>query len=55
MLDGQNLPAISKALDVPYRTLWEWINESAEHRHRYDEAREEQFEMIKMRVSEVLE
>mgnify|MGYP000586697256 CR=1 FL=1 len=42
MLDGQNLPALSKALDVPYRTLWGWINESEENRQRYDEAREEQ-------------
>ena len=33
---GQNLPAISKALDVPYRTLWGWINESDENRQRYD-------------------
>ena len=31
MLDGQNLPAISKALDVPYRTLW-GLNESKELR-----------------------
>ena len=36
---GQNLPAISKALDVPYRTLWGWINESEENRQRYDEAK----------------
>ena len=35
---GQNLPAISKALDVPYRTLWGWINESDENRQRYDGA-----------------
>ena len=55
MLDGQNLPALSKALDVPYRTLWGWIDESEENRQRYDEAREEQYEMIRMRVSEVLE
>ena len=37
--NGQNLPAISKALDVPYRTLWGWINESEENRQRYDEAK----------------
>ena len=55
MLDGQYLPAISKALDVPYRTLWGWINESEEYRQRYAEAREGQYKMIKMRVSEVLE
>ena len=55
MLDGQNLPAISKVLDVPYRTLWGWINESEENRQRYEEARKDQDEMIRMRVSEVLE
>ena len=55
MLDGQYLPAISKALDVPYRTLWGWINESEENRQRYEEARKDQDEMIRMRVSEVLE
>ena len=52
---GQNLPAITKALDVPYRTLWGWINESEENRQRYEEARKDQDEMIWMRVSEVLE
>ena len=52
---GQNLPAISKVLDVPYRTLWGWINESEEYRQRYEEARKDQDEMIWMRVSEVLE
>ena len=52
---GQNLPAITKALDVPYRTLWGWINESEENRQRYEEARNDQDEMIRMRVSEVLE
>ena len=30
MLDGQNLPALSKALDVPYRTLWGWSIEKQE-------------------------
>jgi len=55
MLDGQNLPAISKALDVPYRTLWGWINESEENGQSYDEARINQDEMIRIRVSEVLE
>ena len=53
--NGQNLPAISKVLDVPYRTLWGWINESEEYRQRYEEARNDQDEMIRMRVSEVLE
>ena len=36
MLDCQNLPAISKVLDVPYRSLWCWIDESEENRHSYD-------------------
>ena len=53
--NGQNLPAISKVLDVPYRTLWGWINVSEENRQRYEEARNDQDEMIRMRVSEVLE
>ena len=47
--NGQNLPAISKALDVPYRTLWGWINESQENRKRYDEAREEQDVLIRQK------
>ena len=47
---GQNLPAISKALDVPYRTLWGWINESDENRQRYDGARKEQDEMISLKI-----
>ena len=47
--------AISKALDVPYRTLWGWINESDEYRQRYDEALEEQDEMLRMKVDEVLD
>ena len=47
---GQNLPAISKAVDVPYRTLWGWINESKENRKRYDEAKDEQIEMIDNRI-----
>ena len=51
---GQNLPAISKALDVPYRTLWGWINESEENRQRYEEARGEQYEMIRVKVDEVM-
>ena len=53
--NGQNLPAISKVLDVPYRTLWGWIIEAEENRQRYEEARKDQDEMIRMRVSEVLE
>ena len=52
---GQNLPAITKALDVPYRTLWGWINESEENRQRYDEAREEQFERIRLKIDQVFE
>ena len=55
MLDGQNLPAISKAVDVPNRTLWGWINESQENRKRYDEAREEQVEMIRLNIDEVMD
>ena len=47
---GQNLPAISKALDVPYRTLWGWINESDENRQRYDGSRKEQDEMIRLMI-----
>ena len=47
---GQNLPAISKALDVPYGTLWGWINESNENRQRYDGARKEQDEMIRLKI-----
>ena len=47
---GQNLPAISKAVDVPYRTLWGWINESDENRQRYDGARKEQDEMIRLMI-----
>ena len=48
--NGQNLPAISKALDVPYRTLWGWIDESNENRQRYDWARKEQDEMIRVKI-----
>ena len=48
--NGQNLPAISKATDVPYRTLWGWINESDENRQRYDGARKEQYEMIRLKI-----
>ena len=46
---GQNLPAISKAVDVPYRTLWGWINESDENRQRYDGARKEQDVLIRQK------
>jgi hypothetical protein len=41
-------------LDVPYRTLWGWINESEENRQRYDKARIEQYEMIRMRIDKVI-
>ena len=51
---GQNLPAISKAVDVPYRTLWVWINESDENRQRYDGARKEQELMIRDKINHVL-
>ena len=52
---GQNLPAISKAVDVPYRTLWDWLNESEENWYRYDEARGEQYEMIRAKIDEVMD
>ena len=55
MLDGQNLPAISKVLGMRYRILWGWINESEENRQRYDEAREEQFERIRLKIDQVFE
>jgi len=42
-------------VDVPYRTLWGWINESKELRQRYDDAREDQDEMISVRVDEVFD
>ena len=51
---GQNLPAISKALDVPYRTLWGWINESDENRQRYDGARKEQDVLIRQKIKKKL-
>jgi len=38
-------------VNVPYRTLWGWINESEEFRQRYDEAREEKDQIIKARIS----
>ena len=50
ILKGQNLPAIYKALDVPYRTLWGWINESDKNRQRYDGARKEQDEMFRLMI-----
>ena len=53
--NGQNLPAISKATDVPYRTLWGWINESKENRQRYDESREDQVKKIRIKVNKVYE
>ena len=52
---GQNLPAISKALDVPYRTLWGWINESDENRQRYDGARKEQIVLIRQKFKNKIE
>ncbi len=50
---GQNLPAISKALDVPYRTLWGWINELEENRKKYDESKKEQFLRITEKVNKL--
>ena len=55
MLDGQNLSTISKAVDVHYRTLWGWINESEVCWQRYDKAREEQEKMIKVKIDEVMD
>jgi len=52
---GQNLPAISKAVYVPYRTLWGWINESQENRKSYDEAREEQDILIRQKFKNKIE
>ena len=40
-------------MDVPYRTLWGWINESEENQKKYDEAREEQDEIIRLKIDEV--
>lgn len=42
-------------MDVPYRTLWVWINESDENQQRYDEAKEEQDEMIRMKFDEFID
>ena len=55
MLDGQNLPAIPKVLDVPQRTIWDGINESEENRQRYDEARKNQDDIIKVKIDEVMD
>ena len=52
---GQNLPAISKAVDVPYRTLWGWINESDDNRNIYDKAKVEQDEIIRAMFDEVID
>ena len=51
----QNLPAISKAVDVQYRTLWGWINETEEFRKRYEDSKDDQFEKIRVKVEEVKE
>ena len=37
-------------MDAPCRSIWGWINESKENRKRYDDAREEQDEMIKIKI-----
>ena len=47
---GQNLTAILKAVGVPYRNLWGWINESDENWQQYDRARKEQDEMIRLKI-----
>ena len=51
---GQNLPAISKAVDVPYRTLWGWINVSNENREKYDQAKNEQELVIRTKMRRLL-
>ena len=48
----QNLPAKSKAVDVQYRTLWGWIDEYEENRQIYNKVREEQDEMIRVKIDE---
>ena len=55
MLDGQNLPALSKSLGCALQVLQGWINESEENRQRYDEARKDQYEMIRVKVDEVVD
>ena len=40
-------------LDVPYRTLWGWINESEENQLRYDEAREKHYQKIIVKIEKI--
>ena len=51
---GQNLPAISKAVDVPYRTLWGWINGSEQIRKKYEDAKEKQHEKIQKKIVDII-
>ena len=39
---------------MPYRTLWGWINESEENLQRYDEAKEEQSDVVRVKVYEII-
>ena len=41
-------------MDVPYRTLWGWINKSDENRQRYNKLKEEQDEMIRVKIDEFI-
>jgi len=40
---------------VPQRTIWDGINESEENRQRYDEARKNQDDIIKVKIDEVMD
>ena len=40
-------------MDVPYRSLWGWIDDSKGLRQRYEVVREEQFGMIRVQIVEV--
>ena len=41
-----------KSCGCPYRTLWGWINESDENRQRYNKLKEDQDEMIRVKIDE---
>ena len=43
-----------KSCGCPYRTLWGWINESDENRQRYNKLKEEQDEMIRVKIDEFI-
>ena len=40
-------------MNLPYRTLWVWINDSEENPKRYDKAREEQDEKIRVKIDDI--